>query len=233
MKYLILVIFLVLQISHVAAQQLKIEAGLNLARGMGGMGVEAFYGSMLPGLKAGIAADFDVSGPVGVQTGIFFQQCGSVFPVADKETGNFSNSVLRLNYLQLPLLITGYFSLSPATGLLLGAGPYTAWLLNDKAYGLKYLKNKNHFIGYLDNDATTTLQRLDYGLSFTNSFEIRRMLSITLQVDYGLRNLSRQGDDSVLRNQSFNCSIGYIISRRKAMLRKPRASQMLLPMAVL
>lgn len=216
MKFLLPVICLVLMMKAVSAQQLQVQAGLNLSGSASGNSFGASNGSVLPGIRLGMAAEFPVGRFAGIQPGLFLYQCGGRFPLLpDDQQTEGGTGTLRLNYLQVPILVTGCFRLTPATGLSLGAGPYVAWLMNNPAYSLKHIRHKNHLNTYLDAGEADLLHRLDIGLSLSNSFEIRQKIIVRLQVDYGVRNLVKDRDDSMLRNQSFSCSMGYIICRRK------------------
>lgn len=217
MKCMLLVVVLALMILSSSAQQLQVLAGVNLARSVNGNTYGTVYGNMLPGVRLGVAADFTINSNLGIQPGLFFYQCGGRFPLLPEQRASSAENVtLRLNYLQLPVYITAHFDVTPATALSIGAGPYLAWRLNTPAYSLTNVRDKNQMKVYVERDNSENFRWLDMGLSFYYSFELRQALVIRMEVDYGVQNILLKRNDSMMRNQSFSCSMGYILRHRRS-----------------
>lgn len=175
-------------------------AGLSVSRNTGGGGEESVSGNMLAGYKIGVITNIPLrkTGSISLQTGMLLNEWGS----------SFANQPLRFRYIEMPLLLSNRFWLSPLSCVELGAGPYIACRINSPSQAFLLEQNGNHYEGILSADCGTEYkyERLDYGLSFSGSFDIYSKFNISLTYDEGLQNIIGYGSDISLRNQAFSLS---------------------------
>lgn len=223
MKQLFLTILILLPgLQAAIAQEMKVLAGCNISRNTGGGGSETVTGNMLAGYRIGVTINIPLrkTGYFSLETGMLLNEWGSSFPQASTGLnidGNEtpSNRPLRFRYIELPLLWSNRFWLSPFTSLQLGAGPYIACRINTPSQAFIPEQSGNHYQGFLYAEKGTeySYERMDYGLSFNGSFDIQSKFNICLQYEYGLRNIIGYGSDITLRNQAFSLSLGFYLKR--------------------
>ena len=223
MKQLLLTILILLAGLQAAfAQQMKVLAGCNISRNMGGGGSESVTGNILAGYRIGLTTNIPLrkTGYCSLETGMLLNEWGSSFPQAStgqNTDGNEtpSNMPLRFRYIELPLLLSNRFRLSPFNSIQLGAGPYIACRINTPSQIFIPEQSGNHYQGFLyaEKETEYSYERMDYGLSFNGSFDIQSKFSICWQYEYGLRNIVGYGSDINLRNQSFSLSLDFYLKR--------------------
>ncbi len=206
------ILFFCFCVTHANAQLVQVIAGIPYSQNIVGDGLESTSGDALLGYKAGISADFFIARSMSLQPGLLYTQWGSRFPgYPDGKT-----ATLRLNYLQMPILIKNYFRLSHSTRWQLGLGLYTACRTNEPKQAITLGKRSNHTVGTLEeNNVERIYRRMDYGLVFNTSFILRNRANITFQYDHGFFNILKRKTDLELYNRSVSVSVGYYINARK------------------
>lgn len=194
-------------------QLLQAVAGTTLARATGGSGYENLSGNILAGYNLGLTADFPLKkgGDCSFRSGLMLNQWGGRFP----ETTGSTTQSLRITYIRTPVLLARRFGLSLLTDLLLGAGSYVGWRINTPSEIYTIARVGNHSSGSLyPNDGTRNnyYNRVDYGLSFHCSVEMRNRFNICLQYDHGLQNMLRNGNGASLHNRAVTLSLGYYLN---------------------
>ena len=109
----------------------------------------------------------------------------------------------RIDYLSLPVDVL----FTPRIGygnLLVGAGPYLAYALSDRAMDKDADTGKNLFKG------DHALKRLDAGIHLQLGYEFNTGISIAFGQEIGLVNLYKGNQDgNSFKNRSFHFTIGY------------------------
>ena len=222
MKYLSLIIGLTFIHSQLLkAQLIQFSAGVAFSRNTAEDGYETAAGNLLAGYRVGFTADLPVGRKLSIVPGLFLTQWGSGFArtatIQDANPYNGHDPRLRLQYFQLPVLLTSRFVLSPAIGYMLGFGPYFAYRVNEPSEVLVVGRANNHVDASLtpaDNGSVSNYRRTDFGLSLSNGIEIQRLFNISLHFDYGLQNIMKPGNGVRLRNEAFSVSVGHYINRK-------------------
>lgn len=223
LRPLIILILLVIPLLSYS-QLLQAVAGTSVTRTAGTSGYEAISGNMLAGYKIGMTADLPLKrgSTCGLRTGLSLNRWGSRFAEGAAGRGGAIRS-LGFSYLQSPLLFVKRFGLTLPTGLLVGAGAYAAWRVNEPSEIFKVDRVGNHAYGVLypeDGSERNYYRRMDYGLSFHCSVEMHNRLNICLQYDYGLQNILRQSDGPVLHNRALTISLGYYLNQGRFLYRQ-------------
>ncbi|MBN9385864.1 MAG: outer membrane beta-barrel protein [Chitinophagaceae bacterium] len=218
----ILILLVIPLLGH--SQLLQAVAGTAVSKTTGTYGYETISGNMLAGYKIGLTADLPLQrgSSCGLRTGLFLDRWGSRFVQGTTGRAGAIRS-LGFSYLQSPLLFIKRWGLSLPTGLLVGAGGYAAWRINEPSQIFKVNRAGNHVYGALypdDGSGRGFYRRMDYGLSFHCSVEMHNRLNICLQYDHGLQNILRQSNGTALRNRALTLSLGYYLNQGRFLYRQ-------------
>ncbi len=170
-----------------ANAQDKIQFGVRA-----GMNISSLSGDMKDldsriGYHVGAIMDWNVTGNLYVQPGLFFTTRGA------KEEGFKMN----MNYLQIPISVAYRFPVSDAFKIDVNAGPYFAMGLGGKVKdaGVKVFGDEGF------------CKRFDAGLRVGAGVHIQKF-SVGLIYDLGLTNIAKE-DGGKIKNGSFQISVGY------------------------
>ncbi|MFL9485546.1 porin family protein [Chitinophagaceae bacterium LWZ2-11] len=207
---------------NVQAQLIQITAGIPLTQNVGGNEIETITGRAIMGYKVGATVDWPIGQSMGIQTGILWLQSGSRFPKALINSGTAASDnkmrILRLQYLQLPVLWTYNLSLSRVVRWQLGAGPYIAYRINEPSQVFTLEQQNNHITGVLqDRRGESIYKRIDGGIVLNSGFQIDNRINLSMQCDFGLINVIKPAYDYQLYNQAFSLSVGYYINTNRFM----------------
>ena len=184
MKKVILAMILTLMVS-LTYSQVRFDArlGANLS-GMseGGM-------TMKFGLKAGFGVDYAFTELFAVRSGVFYSMKG----VTDAKNpfDFYPNNSIKLNYVEIPVLVSFSFKIVEGFGIKLNAGPSIGYCISNKPsvysqmysyeiganMGIDFVFNKKYIIGVESQyglskitDQNNSLHNINYSLIFGYSF---------------------------------------------------------------
>lgn len=178
----------------------------------------------MSGIRIGLTADFQMVGDLYVQPAIFYSQKGF-----REKTGGLNgfgtNFKARANYWELPITFI-YKPQFGNLGVSIGAGFYGAYgtggnwesdsgvLIGDIQIGSEgdvIFRNDGFEGGNLES--YTYGRPMDYGANFLLGYQLIRQLSVQVQAQVGLANLTpKYGDfqsDRKFKNSNFAVSLGY------------------------
>ncbi len=167
--------------------QFGVRAGMNISS-LSGDGVDELDSRI--GYHVGAIMDWNVTGNLYVQPGLFFTTRGV-------KEGDWK---MNANYLQIPISVAYRFPVSDNFKVDVNAGPYFAM-----GIGGKYKQD-----GLEDSDVfgdEGDCKRFDAGLRVGAGVHIQKF-SVGLIYDLGLANISK-GEGSKIKNGAFQISVGY------------------------
>lgn len=188
---------MLLSLASYAQSGIGIKAGPNFASVRASSGGKTETTKMQAGMQIGVYAEFKLGNDLFIQPGLMYESKGGKIKNSD--------SKYRLNYLTLPVDLV--FKPEVGSGrLVLGAGPYLGYALSGKLKGVKDVSDVNLFKG--DNK----MKRFDAGAHFQVGYELKSGLTLGLNAELGLLNLSK-ADGGKFRNTSFGVTVGYTLHR--------------------
>jgi hypothetical protein len=178
----------------------------------------------IPRIRIGLTADFRMAGNLYVQPAIIYSEKGF-----KQESGGYNGSAnnfrVKATYLELPITLI-YKPQFGNLGFLIGAGLYGAYgtggnwksnsgvLIDDMQIGSEgdvIFRNDGFEGGSLES--YTYGRPIDYGAIFLLGHQIMRQLSVQVQAQVGLANLTpAYGDfqpEDKLKNSNIAVSLGY------------------------
>ncbi len=183
------------------------------------------------GWRAGLLADihFTPRSIFYLQSGMFYSNKGrNLSAKFDTSTGNLShvNGVQYLNYFEFPLNMVLKLNLGRKAKIMLGGGPYAAYLFSGRER--REFHNKNGSVQTFENTdlkiSTSPVQynNLDYGLNGLFGFEFGRLI-ISGHYSQGFKDFYKpstiQGD---YKHQTISVSLGYYITKGVAKKQKKK-----------
>lgn len=205
------------------ANELTFYAGPSFSKigmNMGGMGYTPEM-KFLTRFHAGIGYGIEINKNITLEPRLNFASKGfksrEIAAIIDyDEYGEYiySNSTLRLNYLETPFLFKGVLPVDDKIKINAFAGPYLAIGLNGRAVskykGFSY--KEKYDVQFGDESG---MRRFDMGIKLGGGFEYK---SYTIQLFYaqGFLNIARgNGYESKSKNKSLGVSLGYILPTKQ------------------
>ncbi len=201
MKYLFL-LTVILFCDTISFAQLKLgpTAGFQLAsqyieyRGNGNTGTSAGYA---PNYRVGVAAEFPFNKNLHLQTALV---------ITGKGRSYNGKTLLKLTYLELPLLMTADFKTIGKTRVFIGAGPYLGYGLSAYFKGLEELdvfKGKFYY-------------PFDWGIGAVIGLRINKQWVSSINYTLGLKQMRNKDniiiyDDNIEKNTTIHISLTYLI----------------------
>lgn len=199
--------------------QVGIKGGINLSTVVeenDEVSREDFDNKSIVGPVLGLTFDLGVNDFFSIQPEIYYSQSGG------KNTyrllGSVTESVYRINYIEVPILAKLKFGNAEqqGVGIYVAAGPFAGYALNGKREfktemdGTVLFENKEDFTFNNEDNA----RRLNYGLTGAAGVMFGR-LSFDLRYNYGINNLLDKDADNnndnkpILRTQGLALTLGY------------------------
>jgi hypothetical protein len=216
MKKSILTFLLATATTFIFAQTINfgVKAGVNLSTITSSDGTYHIDNKNTTGYHAGVIADIGFQ-QFSIQPGLFFITKGSSYPglFADN-TGNTAKmtTILKLNYLELPVNVLYKLQALPGVRIYLGGGPYLgyglsgSWKYPNPSGPLGSYSHRNVSFG---TDTLLDYKNPDYGINFITGVELKRRFTIDLNYSLGLGNI-RWDQAAKIRNRSMGISLGYL-----------------------
>ena len=132
-------------------------------------------------------------------------------PVFDDETGEPLTGIMSrsttANYLELPILLTGYLRLGPSRYLVLAGGPYVAWGVAGKSKVKGDQEQSGSRKLYYDEKTFDRpgAHRFDAGLQAFAGYQFQSGITVGIEADFGWAKCSAAGG----RNLSSLLTLGY------------------------
>lgn len=212
-------------ISHksLQANNVTIYAGPSFSKigmNMGGMGYTPEM-KFLTRFHAGIGYGIEINKNITLEPRLNFATKGfksrEIAATIDYDKYSeylYSNSTLRLNYLETPILFKAVLPVDDKIKINAFAGPYLAIGLNGRAVskyeGISY--KEKYDVQFGDESG---MRRFDMGIKLGGGFEYK---SYTIQFfyDQGFLNIARgNGYESKSKNKSLGVSLGYILPTKQ------------------
>lgn len=224
-----------------SGQGSTISASVDLTNLGPAFGVPIIPVNARTGFRAGLMADFPLSGRFSIRPQLLYSAKGG-----DVQTGAFVAGLLQkfspntptttiagieskaiINYMELPVqLLYGFFA-GPGR-LLVGAGPYAAVAVGGSINGKAIDFNTSNF------------RKLDLGITASVGYELTMGLSLSAYYTHGLTNISKNSTPNLgginpldpaaslaaldpsafggtLHNRSYGISVGYLLPSQRQM----------------
>lgn len=183
MKKMILMATLILLVATANAQlSWTVRVGANVS------GIENSDSQMKLGWKVGAGADYSFSKLFSLRPMLCYSTKGSTY---GSNTMGFSpDEVLKLGYLEMPVLASFHFLLGKTTSLAANAGPYFASRITKSPSG-----------------TTIDYKKFDAGLQCGLDFSIKKFI-IGAEAQYGLTSLAKTTSGN-LHNINYSLVFGY------------------------
>jgi hypothetical protein len=186
-----------------------VRAGVNFQNLNGKFADDDLENKLKTGFNVGVNAEIPIAPEFYIQPGLLFTTKGAKSKEDDDTKVNLSYLELPVNFLYKPVLGTGK--------LLLGFGPYAGY-----AIGGKFKSGNNDIDLEFDSELSTaeaakyfyTYKRFDFGANFLAGYEFSNNLSLQLNAQLGLTNISPEisgtnSSDYKTKNTGFGVSVGY------------------------
>ncbi|MFS0490715.1 porin family protein [Leadbetterella byssophila] len=208
-KPLIILLFSLISATTFAQSRFGVKVGGNMAN--------IKFGETLPGVElksiftpqAGLVYYSDLSKPLFVQTGLFFNQKGTSMNIDDPiVSAFFGDSKIKVTYsfVELPINV-GYqipvgdnFAIAPFVGGFVGYAVMGKAKIGSITYDL--------FDDEEAEDLISAKDRLDYGVNAGLGFHIGKRLIISGQYSHGLANLS--DEDPKVNTQTITAGLTFL-----------------------
>jgi hypothetical protein len=195
--------------THSSAQTFCVKAGLNLSTFNVPDENTPPKPLMTPGLHMGITRDFKLSQSFVFETGILFSMKGYRVDYSGTFMGiPFTiDGKTNLSYLEIPLLIKGYYEIGPSTRLYAAAGPYVGiGLVGKEEAEVTINGDTESDFRNLSFGEDEDVKRVDLGLNFGTGIEFKSFL---LGVNYGLGLTDISQNSNTIKNRVLAFSLGY------------------------
>ena len=150
-------------------------------------GIENSDAKMKLGLKAGAGIDYAFTEAFSLRPMLYYTSKG--VSEGKSNLGFFPDKTTSLDYIQLPVLAAYHFKITDGFSLVANAGPYAAYLINEK-----------------NTDDAVKFNKFDAGVNAGLDFVFRRFV-VGVEAEYGLSSLS--SNVSKLHNINYSLMIGY------------------------
>lgn len=215
MKKFLLCCILMPAINFVTAQQARFgfTGGVTLAKVAIKSDGTTFSTSSKPGFTVGAVLDVPVTEHISLLTGINFTQKGSKESEYDDFSGTSYSYSTTLNYLELPLNLL-YNTRANAGNFFLGAGPAINIGISGKE---KYTENGVSESSKLKfgSGEEADLKRLDLSVNFMAGYEFKNGVTVSLNYNTGITNISASAEGGTARNNYFGFRLGYMLSNKQ------------------
>jgi hypothetical protein len=194
MKKLFVIAALIAMVSSTSFAQVKfgVKAALNIASISGDDFDDA---DSRTGTAFGAFAQVGINDKLAFQPELLYSMQGAKF----SDSG--IDGTLKLDYLQVPLLIKYYVT----EGLSINAGPQLGFLLSAN-YELEYDGESE------EEDLKDYMNGIDFGLDFGAGYQLENGLGFDLRYNLGLSNILNEddwGDDAEGKNSVFQIAVSY------------------------
>lgn len=215
-----------------------IKAGTTLAsyKSSTNMGIIPEY-KTIAGFQAGGFVRIGINNFFSVQPELLFSTRGIKSDITQTmevlmESGYTSYTIKMKStfspfYIDLPLHMVASFPSAGSDRFSIGAGPVFSYgaggkgeidanINGERLTGNRKLFSKEKLVlkdrrgaEYPDNSATTLLRRFDVGMSGFISYEFSQRVTLSLNYQYGLKNVSDDPDESI-KNRCLAITVGYL-----------------------
>lgn len=195
MKKIFLVLAAFISFAGIKAQT-YLQGGLNLANITQTNSGQTEKNNILTSFNAGIMGRFDLSGNVGLESGVLFTGRGSKAETYFNGSADYVKSTFNPFYVEVPLNLLVKVPLDKTSGIFFHAGPYIAVGVGGKSKAASKIgplyssysssiqfSNDNPFTSQQDDAAYNKLKRFDFGMNLGGGFQFEHLL---LKVNYGL-----------------------------------------------
>jgi len=199
MKSQVIALFLFLALvitpaAHAESNRFGIKGGVNVSDQSIIYNGNSLNTSAYTGFHAGILYKIELPRSLGVQAEVLYSQKGSFYKTGNSQVKN------RFDYLDIPLYLRWTLGL-PLVKPYAGAGPYVAFPLNMKVRGTDS-SSKWANTGFNDSD---------FGIGATLGVDVFDRLQVSLNYQWGLRNIYSGTYDVKTRNQNLGISVGFLL----------------------
>ncbi len=201
-----------------AQKHLGLEVGLNMSTFSETGGSPNMAYNRLYGLRIGAIMDFPVSDYISIQPGLLFSMMGADQPQYAYQGGISPHTVMRLDYMHIPLNILGKLSVGQGK-LVLGGGPYVSVGVNgtlktdDVTIDSLTYKGGSH--GLLFGHSLDKLALVELGINLNIGYEFKNGLFFRLGYNYGLKPINNYGTVAD-RNTCIYISVGGLVALRQS-----------------
>jgi hypothetical protein len=122
-----------------------------------------------------------------------------------RETQGSNSQDINLSYLVIPVTMNYHFPINAISSLHFGAGPYFGYAVSGN-FNFQGQKTPVHFGSDPNVD---DIKRTDYGVLINGGILLTRHYNITLQYDFGLRNISATPPDPNSHLGGFSLHVAY------------------------
>jgi len=197
MKKLLPCLFILLISLNVChSQKVGIKAGINFASALWETTGVTLATQALAGFQLGLIADFPISDPVYINTGVFFSMKGTKSELIGIEIK------APVNYLEIPVNLAYKIDVT-SLKVYLQAGPYIGIGLSAAVEAAAAGVSVDIDFGSADDE----IKALDVGLNFGAGIEVKA-IQLGLNYGLGLTNLENV-EDEVWKNRVFSVTIAY------------------------
>jgi hypothetical protein len=153
------------------------------------------------GFNLGVFTEIDLSDKFILQPELLLSTQGGEFETS--EDGNREAATLKINYLNIPLMV----KYAVSDKIALEFGPQVGFLLSAK----RESEITSNGTTVSENvDINEFYKSIDYGLNFGTSFNVVENIMIAARYNIGLSNIfEAEGDDIEVKNRVFSVSVGY------------------------
>jgi hypothetical protein len=221
MKKLILLVLTASFVSNVRGQLSIIPvAGLNVSNYRNTSDNFPFkQNKLLVGYCAGALVDIPLTEQLSLQPGLLYKLNGYKW-----STDNVKQTV-SINTVEIPVKLVYSFNVGSGNRLFIGAGPYAAINVSGKSHikgNLTFDSTMSpttpravDFTTKVDIGGPNEIQRLDVGAGISVGLKGRNGLFVSVQGQYGLKDLAPSGSRVQIHNYNFGIVGGYSFKLKK------------------
>jgi hypothetical protein len=212
------------------AQEISLVGGMSITNmstkdNDGNYAKEGNFKSRIGG-HFGALLGFNLSESIALQTGLLFSTKG--YRQVEKETIDEDNKykvvgILKLSYLEVPLLVSYNYSVKDNIKIYAGLGPVLGIAVGGKYVekgtwtidGEKESEKESEKISFGNNENRDGIKRLDLGLIIQAGVQYEKY-KFGLFYNQGLMNVSPYNDNGFsVKNKAFGLSVAYVIDLKK------------------
>ncbi|NUY80627.1 PorT family protein [Flavobacterium sp. MAH-1] len=156
------------------------------------------------GAHVGVFGEYMINDKFSIQPELVFSMQGADSDVEENVFGeNYKGEWVKLNYLNLPVLVKYHFS--GVKGLSVGVGPQVGFLLSAKQ---KYTTSVEGVTTEHEDDVKDNLKSIDFGLTAGAEYELPVHVFFGIRAYQGFMNINDIDNDKAY-NSVFQLSAGY------------------------
>jgi hypothetical protein len=220
MRKLVTIILCFISVTTFAQLKLGIEAGYNVSQFTSkGGNSQFFFLSNLNTFQAGLVGEEKLNKHFFLQAGVSFTQKGSVKDATQYAVGGGPSTIVKLNYIQIPVNMFYKIKLNSSLKALLGAGLYGAFGISgsDKGTSIDATTGSesqvNNKVRFQNNTiyvaGITYIKPFDIGYNLVAGLEWKN-LQFKATINDGFKNIYPSGDTE-FRNQVFSATVAYLL----------------------